>query len=148
MLKNPMTDGDMKLQDEIIKRVRNLTDRQQEKILKILTIWQKGKQRECRRLKTNAHADVLLGDKLIQTRTADISASGIYIKACKKFEINKSVRIVFSVPGHNKPFKLQGTIVRVEANGTAIKFENITPYFLKILDDLIWGNDRSDDKSL
>jgi len=144
----PIMEFDMKFQDEIIKRVRNLTERQQEKILKILTVWQKGKQRNYPRLKTNADVDVLVGDKLIQTRTADISASGIYIKAQERFEINRSVRIVFSVPGQNKPLKLQGTIVRVEANGMAIKFENITPYFMKILDDMIWDNGEPEDKPL
>lgn len=136
----------MKLQDEIIKRVRNLTVQQQEKILKILETWQKGRQREYQRLKTRSDVDVLVGDKLIQTRTIDISASGIYIKANERFEINKSVRIVFSVPGHTKPFKLQGIIVRVEAKGMAIKFENATPYFQKILDDVIWGKDEPENK--
>jgi PilZ domain len=141
-------EAEMKLQEEIIKRVRNLTDQQQEKILKILTIWQKGKQRDYQRLKTNADVDVLVGDRLIQTRTNDISASGIYIKASEKFELNRSVRIVFSIPGHNKPFKLQGIIIRVDVNGIAIKFENITPYFMNILDDVIWDRGNTEDKSL
>jgi|JFJP01.1.fsa_nt_gi hypothetical protein len=134
----PIMGADMNLQDEIIKRIHNLTDQQQEKILKILTIWQKGKQRDYQRLKTSTDVGILVGDKLIQTRTIDVSASGIYIKAYKKFEVNRSLRVVFSVPGHKKPFKLQGTIVRVETDGMAIKFENITPYFQKILDDVIW----------
>lgn len=138
----------MKLQDEIIKRVRNLTVQQQEKILKILEKWQKGRQRECQRLKTNTAVDLLVGEKLIQTRTIDISASGMYIKANEKFEINKSVRVVFNVPGHGKPFKLQGVIVRADDHGIAIKFENITPYFQEILDDVIWGNDNPEDKPL
>ncbi len=136
-----MMEADMKLQDEIIKRVRNLTKEKQEEILEILKSWQAGKQREYQRLQTKTDIDVLVENKVVRAQTSDISASGLFINASGKFEAHKSVRVVFTVPGYNKPFKLQGSIVRVEENGLAIKFENITPYFKKILDDVIWEND-------
>ena len=140
-----MMETDMKMLDEIIKRIRNLTHDQQKEILEILKTWQAGKQREHQRLKTKVDIDVVVGDRVIQTDAKDISAGGIFINTSGKFETNKSVRVVFSVPGYDKPFKLQGMIVRVEQNGLAIKFENITPYFKKILDDVIWENKNSDD---
>jgi len=126
--------------DEIIKRVRNLTHDQQKEILEILNTWQVGKQREYQRLKAKSEIDVVVDNKVIQTDTCDISASGLYINTTGKFETDKNVRIVFSVPGVDKSFKLQGTIVRVEENGIAIEFENITPYFKGILDTIIWEN--------
>ena len=141
----PTMDIDMKMLDEIIKRVRNLTQDQQKEILEILKTWQAGKQREHQRLKSRVDIDVVVGDRIIQTDARDISASGIFINTSGKFETNQSVRVVFSVPGFDKPFKLQGMIVRVEKNGLAIKFENITPYFKKILDDVIWENKNQDD---
>ncbi len=133
-------DTNMKTLDEVIKRVHNLTHDQQEDILEILKTWQDGKQREYQRLKTSSDIDVVIDNRVIQTSTDDISASGVFINTSGKFEINKSARVVFTVPGYDKPFKLQGIIVRVEDNGVAIKFENITPYFKKILDDVIWEN--------
>jgi hypothetical protein len=135
-----MMETDMKLQDEIIKRVRNLTREQQEEILEILKSWQTGKQREYQRLETKADIDVVVGDRVIRTQTADISAGGLFIQASGKFEPHKSVRLVFTVPGSPKPFKLQGSIARVEETGIAIQFENITPYFKEILDGVIWEN--------
>ena len=134
--------------DEIINRVRNLTQDQQKEILEILKTWQIGKQREYQRLKAKSDIDVELGNRVIQTDTSDISASGIYINTEGKFETDKTVRIVFSIPGIDKSFKLKGMIVRVEKSGIAIQFENITPYFRKILDNIIWesnkqGNDFS-----
>lgn len=131
--------------DEIIKRVRNLTDDQQKEILKIIKTWQTGKQRDYQRLNTKTDVDMVVGDRVIQTDTQDISASGIFINASGKFETNKDVRVVFSVPGKDTPFKLQGKIVRVEQNGIAIKFKSITPYFKKILDDVIWENKKSEE---
>jgi len=136
---------DMKMQDEIIKRVRDLTEDQQKEILEILKTWQAGKQRDYQRLEKKTDIDVVVGDRVIQTDIKDISASGIYINTSGKFETNKSVRVVFSVPGIDRPFKLKGMIVRVEQDGLAIKFKNITPYFKNLLDDVIWENKNSDD---
>jgi PilZ domain len=126
--------------DEIIKKVRNLTLDQQKEILEILNTWQVGKQREYQRLKTRANIDMAVGKRVIQMDASDISASGIFINTSGEFENKKTIRLVFSVPGVDKSFKLQGVIVRVEENGIAVKFENITPYFKKILDSVIWEN--------
>jgi len=134
----------MKILDEIIKRVRNLKSEQQEEILAILKTLQSGKQRDYPRLDTNVDIDVVIGDRVIQTDAKDISAGGIYINTSGKFEANKNVRVVFTIPGSDKPFKLEGMIVRVEQNGIAIKFSNITPYFKKMLDDIIWTDKDSD----
>ncbi len=130
--------------EEIIKRVRNLNQDQQKEILEILKTWQVGKQREYQRLKAKSDIDVVIGNRVIQTDTNDISASGIYINTKGKFETNKTVRIVFSIPGVDKSFKLKGMIVRVEKSGIAIEFENITPYFRKILDNIIWESKNPD----
>ena len=142
---NPRIGTDMNMLDDIIKRVRNLTPDHQKEVLEILKGLQSGKQRDYARLEAKADIDVVVGDRVIQTDARDISASGIYINTSGKFEINKSVRVVFSVPGIDRPFKLQGMIVRVEQDGLAIKFKNITPYFKKILDDVIWESKQLND---
>lgn len=135
----------MKILDEIITKVRNLNQDQQKDILDILNHWQTGKQREYSRLKTRADVDVVVGDRVIQTDSGDISAGGIYINTTGNFEINKSARVLFSVPGFERPFKLKGVIVRVEKNGVAIRFKDITPYFKKFLDETIWKSRNSDE---
>jgi hypothetical protein len=137
-------DINMKMLDEIIKRVRNLKSEQQEEILEILKTWQSGKERDYPRLDAKVGIDVVIGDRVIQTDAKDISAGGIYINTSGKFEANENVRVVFTIPGIDKPFKLEGMIVRVEQNGMAIKFANITPYFKKMLDDVIWTGKDSD----
>ena len=138
----------MKLLDEISKRVRNLNLDQQEEILDILKNWQIGKQRDYPRLDTKVNIDIVVGDRVIQTNTKDISAGGIFISTSGKFKANEKVRVVFTVPEIEKPFKLEGMIVRVEQDGMAIKFENITPYFKKFLDGTIWKNKKTDDDFL
>ncbi|MCP4671271.1 MAG: PilZ domain-containing protein [Desulfobacula sp.] len=130
----------MEMLDEIIKRVRNLNSDQQVEILGLLKTWQTGRQRDYPRLDTKVNIDVVVGDRVIQTDAKDISAGGIFINTSGKFQANEKVRVVFTIPGSDKPFKLEGMIVRVEQNGMAIKFEKITPYFKKMLDEIIWDN--------
>lgn len=130
--------ADVKIIDEIIRKVRNLNEDQQKEILETLKIYQAGKEREYHRLKTRADIDAVVGDRVIQTNTADISAGGVFINTKGNFKPNISARVVFSVPGFDTPFKLKGNIVRVEENGIAIKFDNVTPYFKKFLDDAIY----------
>jgi len=130
----------MEIIDEIIKRARNLNLDQQEEILAILKSWQTGRQRDYPRLDTKVGIDVAIGDRVIQTVAKDISASGIFINASGKAEVNEKVRVVFSVPGVDQPFKLRGIIVRVEQDGIAIKFDESTSYFKKCLNDFIWEN--------
>lgn len=126
--------------DEIIKRVKNLTPERQDELLELLTHWQQGKQREYQRLEAKTSVDVAVADRVIQTDIRDISAGGVFINTSGKFDVDRKVRVVFTVPGYEKPFKLEGRIVRVEKSGLAIAFENISPYFKTILDDAIWKN--------
>ena len=130
----------MEIVEEIIKRIRNLNSYQQGAILEILKSWQTGRQRDYPRLGTKVDIDVAVGDRVIQTDAKDISASGIFIQTSGKFKANEEVRVVFSVPGIDKPFKLRGMIVRVEQNGMAIKFNESTPDFKQNLNDVIWEN--------
>ncbi len=134
----------MDILDDITKRVRNLSIEKQKELLKILTDWQDGKQREYQRLPMPTGIDILIGDKVIQTDMKNISASGVLIKTSEKVDVKKEVRVVFLVPGAQKPFKLEGKVVRCGPDGLAVEFTHITPYFKKILDDTIWRDkDRS-----
>jgi len=128
----------MKMLDEIIKRVHNLTHDQQKKVLKNLQSLQEGQQREYPRLSIKMDVDAVICDKIIQTEARNLSASGVYINTSGRFEIDEQVRVVFTVPGYESPFKLYGKIARIEQEGIAIKFEKMTLYHKKILDDAIW----------
>lgn len=136
----------MNLLEEIVKRVESLTPEQQEKMLTILKEWQQEKHREFQRRQTKAQVDVAGKHRVVQTDMRDVSASGIYINTSGKFDTHEQVKIVFSIPGYNKPFKLNGTIVRVEQHGMAIKFREITPYFKSILDEAIWKGSSGPDE--
>jgi hypothetical protein len=141
-------DVTMNYLDEINKRVKNLSLEKQKEILEILTSWQTGSQREYQRFAMSTEIDVLIGDKVIQTNLRNISASGVFIKTSRKVDVKKDVKVVFSIPGSDKPFKLEGKVVRSDQNGLAVEFKKITPYFKKILDDTIWHYQENIDDTL
>lgn len=139
-------DGTMKILDEIIKRVKNLPEEELEDILGILKSLQAGKQREYQRFSMPLDIDVLIGDKVVKTTMINISASGVFIKTSGKVYAQKDVRVVFLVPGADKPFKLEGKVIRSDPDGLAVEFKKISPYFKQILDDVIWcKSEKSED---
>lgn len=137
-------DNDPEQLIKIIKRLRELTYEQRQDVLEMIKDWPEGKSREFKRLQTSAEVDVLIEDRVIQTHAKDVSAGGIFINAQGNFKTDKDVRIVFTVPGHNKPFKLKGTIIRVQEDGIAIQFNETSPFFKDFLDQTIWKEDEID----
>lgn len=129
---------DKKLMNEILKKVENLDTSRQKELLEIINEWQAGKQRVYQRRNTVIEIDFLAADKLVKSRSGNLSAGGVFIHTSGDFRAGQKVRVVFSIPGSAKPYKLDGSIVRVEKKGLAIEFENISPYFKEILDECIW----------
>jgi len=68
----------MKMIDEIIKRVHNLSLDHQKEILESIRFLQAEEQRKYHRLQTKVPIDAVVGDRVIQADTQDISATGIY----------------------------------------------------------------------
>lgn len=125
----------MNTYEEIVHRVCNLNSDQQMEIVEILRNMQADEKRDYKRYCEPMPIDVLAGDKLIQSVMKDISASGVFIKNTGKIDPDKDVRVCFSVPGAEKPFKLEGSIVRSESTGLAVAFKHVSSYLAKILNE-------------
>jgi hypothetical protein len=128
----------MKILDEIIKRVHNLTQDQQIEVLKNIQSLQEGEKRRYQRLTIDTEIAAVIDNSVLQSSTRDLSAGGVYIRTTGKYETDKDARVVFTVPGHGTPFKLEGETARTDQSGVAIKFEDRSPYSNRILDDAIW----------
>ncbi|WP_022663891.1 PilZ domain-containing protein [Desulfospira joergensenii] len=124
---------------KIIKRVNNLTAEQQKQVLDFLQNLPNGGERGYPRKRTRLGIDIAGGNRVIQSDTRDISATGVFINTTGRLDPAGTVQVVFSLPKYEKPFKLQGEITRIEKNGIAIRFREVSPYFNQILDDAIWG---------
>ena len=125
--------------EEISQRVRTLAPEEQQEILEIIKSRQK---RTFQRADKTVEIDVLVGEQLIQTVLKNISASGVFFKNSRQVDVDQDVRVVFAMPGVDKPFKLEGKIVRVEPDGLAVEFKEMTPYLMQILDEAVCQGPR------
>nr|WP_320191275.1 PilZ domain-containing protein [uncultured Desulfobacter sp.] len=94
--------------------------------------------RKFKRKKVTFEIDVLVEGRLIKTNTKDISASGILVQTKKNIEKYKKAKMVFSIPGIEKPFKLEGRVVRSTGSNIAIEFDEKSPEFQFSLNNKIW----------
>jgi len=84
--------------------------------------------------------DAVIGERIIQSETKIISATGLLINTRMKFQPGEVARVVFAMPtGHNasKRIKLKARTVRNEDKGVAVQFVDVSPYFTKFLDDAV-----------
>jgi len=99
--------------NKITEKARNLTKEQQEDVLKyIQSLYE---PREYPRSSQRVEIDAVIGDKVIQSDTRDISTGGAFVNNNAILELSSAARVVFSIPGQSRPFKLQSKVVWKDA---------------------------------
>ena len=53
----------------------------------------------------------------------DISASGLFIETISPLQVGQEIKLVLSLPNHERPIKIVGEIVRVTEKGIGVKFK-------------------------
>ena len=108
---------------QLIERIKNMSLKQQTQLLKELD---EGKDREFRkhyRKDFFMTVDYTVEDQYFQDCIQDMSNSGVFIKTFRPFSIGQTILMTFMVPDHQKPFKINGEIVRVDPSGIGVKFK-------------------------
>ncbi|MGD9730960.1 MAG: PilZ domain-containing protein [Desulfamplus sp.] len=86
--------------------------------------------------------DFVSAGQLYKEVTKDLSAGGLFIKTKKhtKFKKNQKVSMVFELSPNKKPFKLTGKIIRIESEGIAVQFHNISPFECVAIEEELYNN--------
>lgn len=86
--------------------------------------------RSYRRKDISIPIDFTSVNRLYKEITKNISASGLFIQTQKynKFTRNQTIMMVFKIIENQKPFKLKGKVIRVEPEGIAVQFHNISDF--------------------
>lgn len=123
------------LLDEIMSEVRSLSKDLQKDLLTY--IHNLKDPRSYPRVNTPIEMDVSIDDKVIQSNAKNVSASGVLIKSRMKPAIGIPAKIVFSLPGQARPFKLTGIVVRTDPDGIGLYFSEMAPYAREHLNNLL-----------
>ena len=70
----------------------------------------------------------------------DISGSGVFIKTSQTFSVGQTILMTFMSPDKQKPFRINGEIIRIHEDGIGVKFKiesRVQEAALKSLVDMI-----------
>ena len=128
--------------NKITEKARTLTENQQKDVLRyIQSLYD---PREYARSFQRVEIDAVIGDMVIQSDTRDISAGGAFVNTNAILEPGSAARVVFSIPGQNRPFKLNSKVVRTEEEGVAFQFNKMANYSRQILAKVLSGSGEGD----
>ena len=128
--------------DKITEKARNLTKKQQEDVLRYIQSLHD--PREDNRSSQRVEIDAVIGDRVIQSDTRDISAGGVFVNTNASIEPGSAAGVVFSIPGQGRPFKLNSKVVRTEKEGVAFQFNKMGNNSRQILTEVLSGSGEGD----
>ncbi len=134
------------LTDKITEKARFLTKKQQDVLRYIQSLHD---PREYNRSSQRVEIDAVIGDRVIQSDTRDRTL-GISVLVEHLLIPNASIepgsaaRVVFSIPGQGRPFKLNSKVVRIEKEGVAFQFNKMGNNSRQILTGVLSGSGEGD----
>jgi Tfp pilus assembly protein PilZ len=107
----------------IFEIVNRMSDDEMLALLKELRERQYRERRKYNRIDFFTIIDYSAGDQYYRDFIQDMSNSGVFIKTSQKFSVGQIIRMTFMSRDYQKPFKINGEIVRVSPDGIGVKFK-------------------------
>ena len=108
--------------DQLIEKIKSMTMEKQAQLLKELDKVQNRQLRQHDRKTFFMIVDYIVEDRYFRDFIQDMSSTGVYIKTSKNFSLGQKILMSFMSPDNQKPFKINGEVVRVTPNGVGVKF--------------------------
>lgn len=108
--------------DEIMNCVNRLPEAKQSKLLNMLKTWVEKFPREFQRAECLEPVYYSTKDRLYKDIFVNFSAGGLFIETRDPISVNQKISLAFSFPNNDLPFKITGSVVRVDSDGVGIKF--------------------------
>lgn len=111
------------IRDSIFDMVSRMSDEEMLALSKELKERQYIERRKYNRIDFFTIIDYSAGDQYYRDFIQDMSNSGVFIKTSQKFSTGQIIRMIFMSRDNQKPFKINGEIVRVSPDGIGVKFK-------------------------
>ena len=124
----------------LFRLLNDMSDEEMRQLLKELEERQYKKQRKYSRKGFLTIIDYNVGDRHYRDFIQDISGSGVFIKTSQTFSVGQTILMTFMSPDKQKPFRINGEIIRIHEDGIGIKFKiesRVQEAALKSLVDMI-----------
>jgi len=107
---------------QLIERIKNMSLERQSQLLKDLEEYRSREIRQHDRKTCLLTVDYAVEDRYFRDFIQDMSDSGVFIRTSQTFSSGQTILMTFMSPDHQKPFKINGEIVRVLPSGVGVKF--------------------------
>jgi Tfp pilus assembly protein PilZ len=111
------------IRDSIFEMVNRMSDEEILALSNELKERQYRERRKYNRIDFFTIIDYSAGDQYYRDFIQDMSNSGVFIKTSQKFSTGQIIRMTFMSRDYQKPFKINGEIVRVSPDGIGVKFK-------------------------
>ena len=131
-----MDAADTKIIGEITSLALQLPEEQKSQLLALISKWKKN----ARRAQREKYTELLNFSTKNGTHyghAKDISATGVFIESKGKFKMGERVQLILAFISALNPVKLEGTVVRITAEGIGVRFDNHSQSQIKHLDSII-----------
>lgn len=108
--------------DQLIARIKRMTLENQAVLLKELDEGQSRKLRQHDRKTFFMIVDYIVEGRYFRDFIQDMSDTGVFIKTSQDVPLGRKILMTFMSPDNQKPFKINGEVVRVTSEGVGVKF--------------------------
>lgn len=85
-------------------------------------------------------------DQVFTSYIHDISTGGIYIETKEELRPGERLRMSFRFPDYAKPLMVEGEVARKDDKGIGVKFVNLDPNQINIINSLVEMMDNKDNE--
>jgi len=107
----------------IYELINKMSENEMHQLLRDLEKGQIGERRQCERKDFLRIIDYRVGDHYYRDFIQDISETGLFIKTSHTFSVGQTIVMTFISPDQQKPYKINGEIIRVHTDGVGVKFK-------------------------
>ncbi|MGD8770386.1 MAG: PilZ domain-containing protein [Desulfobacterales bacterium] len=107
----------------IFEKINGMSDEELRQLLKELEERENKERRQYDRKDFLRIIDYNVEHRYYRDFIQNISESGLLIEPPQTFSVGQKILMTFMSPDYQKPFKINGEIVRVSDDGTAVRFK-------------------------
>jgi uncharacterized protein (TIGR02266 family) len=122
MSKSEKTTNENHLTERLMELIKNLPKADQLNLLNELEAWQFEGKRKHHRKPFFMVVDYATKEGAFKDFIQNISAGGVFIETRMPFSVGQEISMTFTLPKFQKPFKVNGKIVRTLPDGIGVAF--------------------------
>lgn len=111
------------VRDFIFEMINSMSDEEMWQLLKDLEARENKEQRKYSRKDFFRIIDYNVEGRYYRDFIENISEGGLFFKPSHTFSVGQKIQITFMSPDNQKPFKINGEIVRVDTDGVGVTFK-------------------------